>query len=346
MVFDVTFEFYQKMQFFYYIFIILPLALSSALAEGRDVSPKVSANVGMEGVVNVDISGGPVDVRHRGALGETDKEQRSEIHVFITNTSSKDNTTHYEIHFIGEVPGEYDLANFLERVEYNAFDRSVAKLTAKLSDDKDFSKTDSLKVKKLKIPSIPVTITSVLPADHNGALIPASTQPYRLITSYKEWMIFICVLWALSLIPLLLWGRKRKMEEEVAPEEPAPSLDEILQPLLDEAQNNTLDDAGKARLEKAVFLQLYRYLLNLEHNKDNLSHLETNSPYEMLQALKNHSSTQEAVDVLERWLHRPQTFQESNHSLKLSEEDIQTLRNALLQKQEEEDSLTTPTDSH
>jgi len=227
-------------------------------------------NVGMEGVVNVTIPGSPV----------TAKLQQGDNNLRVSISQSDPANHQYTIHYSAELPGDYDLAKSLSRI------------------------SDS----SAPIQAIPVTVTSLLPAVHSGKLIPAQKQPYPFFTAYRALMISAVVLWLLCLIPLFLWGRKPKVKTVEEPQQAPLTLEEILQPLMQEAALNQLDDAGKAKLEKAAILQLQQ-LLPSPDSSGASSPPEKRTPYEMIQALRQNTMTSDAIQILEQWLHRPTASQ-------------------------------------
>ena len=230
-------------------------------------------SVGMESLISVDIPGDLVIAKRT--------EHQSDIIVYIESFQTKNNTTTYQIHYIGNRPGTFDLASLLRRKNSTSH---------------------------TPIPPIKVKIIPLLPEDHNGELIPARTRAFNVFESYNTVMALAGVTWAACLIPLVLWGRQKKVVEVVTEQVSQPTLEEILQPLLAAAENDTLDSAGKAQLEKAVYLQLQTRL-----------NLGNASPHKMIQALKNDQESSNAIHILERWLHTPPSTSTSHQQLSPSD---------------------------
>jgi len=275
--------------------LIFSLTILSSL-----VRAETSVSVGMEGTVVVEIPGAPVVAKRQ--------EPHSNLRVYLTPASEK-NTEQpgkYQIHFSAELPGDYNLADYLIRV-------------TDVNGEGQGGQVSS-------IPAIPVRVVSLLPSHYNGELIPAKKSPYPFFTAYRPIMISVVVLWLLCLIPLILWGRKTKKKSVEVEEAPAPTIEEILQPLMEEAANNKLDASGKARLEKATILQLQRLLKKTSEVSEDGESPSIRTPYEVIQALHKDALTSEAITILEDWLHRPISKNQPN---KLSPTDHKKLAESL-----------------
>ena len=140
----------------------------------------------------------------------------------------------YEIEYYCLEPGEYNLADFLQRI--------------------DGSTTDDL-------PAIPVSIKSQLPA--------GQVKPHELLTrstprvgGYKNLLLAGAVIWVLGLLWLLFGGRKRLTAEEEAAKQV--TLAERMRPLVESAMKGELDDSQQAELER-MLLTYWRGKLNLDN---------------------------------------------------------------------------------
>ncbi|ADV64126.1 hypothetical protein Isop_3569 [Isosphaera pallida ATCC 43644] len=142
-----------------------------------------------------------------------------------------------------------------------------------------------------ELPSLPIEVTSVLPA---GQIVP---RPVELAESprpggYSLAMLIGAAVWTLGLAGILLAGRTARVRRGTAV--PVATLADHLRPLLEQAASGRLDPPRRAALERGL-LTLWRRRLNL---------VETD-PVEALARLKAHPEAGPLLNRLEDWLHRP-----------------------------------------
>jgi len=175
----------------------------------------------------------------------------------------------YDLEYCGLEPGRHDLAAWLVRA-----DGSPA----------------------AGLPELAVEIRALLP--------PGQVEPHELATRdppslgrYSRWVIAAAVLWVAGLVAILRVGRRSRA---AAPGPAAPAtLADLLRPMVESAARGSLDEAGKARLER-LLLAFWRRRLNL----DGLPAVEA------LARMRGHAEAGALLRRLEAWLHRPPAARE------------------------------------
>ena len=231
------------------------LATDSALRTSHSALP----TVGMEGRVEVTLPGTLLEARP--------VEPKSLIILRIADTRPHGTLIHYDLRYVGVVPGKYDLRNYLVR--------------------KDGSPTNDL-------PAIPVEIAKLLPEKHNGLLLAQTERPLPFLGGYKAWIIAVVVIWALVFIPLWFAGRRRQTARPVEAPTPAPTIADRLRPLVEQAAEGKLSLDGQAQLERLL----------LSHWRERLD-LGKVDMVEAVQRLRQHCEGGALLRELENWLHRP-----------------------------------------
>lgn len=173
----------------------------------------------------------------------------------------------YDLTYYGLEPGEYNLTDFLQRV--------------------DGSPTDDL-------PSLQVTIKAGLPPGQvEPNALPAGDLPE--VGGYRLWVRLGWILWLAGLIVLFCYRRRRESAGAAVEGRPA-SLSEQLRPLVKQARAGTLTPADQARLER-LLVDYWRQRLNLEQVSAN----------EAMQRIRQDDEARLLFEQLDRWLHRPAT---------------------------------------
>lgn len=135
-----------------------------------------------------------------------------------------------------------------------------------------------------------IDVPSLLPSDHQGDLYPSSPSKINLHSNYVWKMAALWVLWALLLVPLYYYGRKRRVKVVSAP--PLPSVAERLRTLLTQASTEHLSVEQQADLEQ-LLMAFWSQRLNL--STDRLS--------ELIERLKTHPQAGKQWNRVERWFH-------------------------------------------
>jgi hypothetical protein len=185
--------------------------------------------------------------------------------VRIADTRPHGTLIHYDLRYIGLVPGDYDLRPLFTRV--------------------DGTTTDDLRPLK-------VTIAPLLPPDHQGQLNLRTPGPLAFLGGYKAVMIAVAVLWVLVAIPLF---RQRRVVAAAAETKPAPpTIADRLRPLVERAAAGQLLPDGQAELERLL----------LSHWQQRLGFTAL-APAEAMRQLRQHPEAGALLRALEDWLHRP-----------------------------------------
>jgi hypothetical protein len=235
-----------------------PLRPSSQSAIGNQQSAiSKIPTVGLEGRVEVVLPGTRLEARP--------VEHKAKMVLRIAETRPRGDALFYDLRYVGLVPGDYDLRNYLVRA--------------------DGCSTNDL-------PPIPVSIAPLLPAKHDGQLVEEPVSALGRLGGYKALMIAAAVVWAALLVPLV-WRRRKKVLVESAPHS-EPSLAERLRPLVEQAAQGTLSRDGQAQLERML----------LTHWRQRLG-LEGLNMVEALARLREHPEAGDLLRALESWLHRP-----------------------------------------
>ena len=143
------------------------------------------------------------------------------------------------------------------------------------------------------LPAMPVIVEALLPKDESGQLLATPPTSIDLHTNYRWGMGLLWCLWGLLLMPLFLYGRKRRSRVMTAPR---PSTLERLRSLLEHATHNELTIEQQADLEKLL----------LTFWADRLQ-LPTERLADTLDELRKHPAAGEQVSRVERWLHSRST---------------------------------------
>ena len=194
---------------------------------------------------------------------------KASVVVRIADSTPDGEFVLYDLRFIAQYPGEFDLRECLRRTD-------GAPLTG--------------------ASPLPISVGHLLPGDHQGALFETDGSGVPAIGGYRLALIAIGVLWA---IPPLVWLVRRLMRKppshEAAPAQPVTLADQ-LRPLVEQAIRGTISTADRASLE-LLLLAYWRERLGLA--AEGLDHAGA------IRRLRGHEEAGELLSLLERWLHRP-----------------------------------------
>ena len=171
----------------------------------------------------------------------------------------------YDIEYYGLEPGLFNLADYL------------------ICEDSQAS--EHLPEVLLKIVSTKKTNDFPVPEE-----LP--TKDATFWHAYQPMLIAAGILWVIGLFAILLVGRPRRTR---AAEAARPrSVADRLRPLVQRAADGTLDDTGKAELERTLEA-FWRQKLNLGSMSAN----------DLRQTLRQHPEAQIMLDQFDAWLYRP-----------------------------------------
>jgi hypothetical protein len=194
-------------------------------------------------------------------------DRTSPITVHIASTRPHGTLVRYDLRYIGLVPGKYDLREHL------------------LHDDGSAAKD---------LQPLPVTITGLLPIQHDGRLASISERRPAFFGRYKWMLGGVVLLWAALAVPLFRRGRRGTQmtgsSEDVRPL----TLTERLRPLVTQASAGKLTATEKAQLERLLLI----------HWRERLG-LESIDLADAVPRLREHREAGALLRALEDWLHRP-----------------------------------------
>jgi hypothetical protein len=189
---------------------------------------------------------------------------RTPIVLRIVHVAPHGTAFRYDLEYYGLEAGTFDLKDYLQRQ-----DRSSA----------------------ADLPSIPVTIQSVLP--------PGQIKPNELATrnaprlgGYRLALFLGGVLWVLVLIAILFVGRQRRTARVLAVK--PLTLADHLRPLVEGALAGQLSPARLAELERTLIIYWEQRL-----------HMHDRRPGDALAELRHHPEAGPLLQQMETWLHRP-----------------------------------------
>jgi len=188
------------------------------------------------------------------------------LYLYIYNSEKTTNGYKYDLRYIGQESGEYNLKNYLVRCNGNT---------------------------KEPIPDIPVIINKLLPEEYDGELVYTPLPKITNLGGYKILITSCWCIWALLLIPIIFIARPRKSEEEKINIEPKKTLAELLHPLVSKATTSKLTTAEQAKLER-LLLTYWRKVLNIEELP----------MHEAIAVLRKDPKGGILLREIEKWLHQ------------------------------------------
>jgi hypothetical protein len=214
--------------------------------------------VGIEGQVLISLPGAP--------LKTIPLDPKAPMTVRIADALPRGTLTQYDLRYIGQVPGIYDLRKYLAREDGSA-----------MSD----------------VPTIEVRVAGLLPPNHSGHLASRGEPGFPAMGGYRRLLMVLGIAWVAILIPLWLSGRKTVMISEEDSTAPLTTADR-LRPLIAQATSGKISDDEKAQLERLL----------LAHWRERLALHEVEPAVAMTQ-LRAHPEAGALLRTLEDWLHRP-----------------------------------------
>lgn len=173
----------------------------------------------------------------------------------------------YDIRYIADMPGRYDLRKFLFDI-----------------DEKEVT----------ELPSMPVVVTEVLPEKHDGALADLENMGLPEMGGYRKILYVLIGVWLIPIVLMFVRHYIRTRPEPIVPEPPAPTLADQLRPFIQNAQQGKLSPSQQAKLE-LLLIACWKQRLNIK----------SDSQWEVVQKLKAHEDAGSILRALEQWLHAP-----------------------------------------
>ncbi len=238
---------------------IAALALTVLLA--GQAPALAQATVGMEERVSF--------VSDHGDLRVREQDAASEVLLRIADVAAVGERWRYDLRFVGMVPGDFDLAARLERVDGAAASSSG-------------------------IGPLPVHVEGLLPEDHDGALSEAIRARKARLARLAPWLAGLAALWLAPLV-YVFFTRRRRVAPRAEPallEEAPRTLADQLRELIGEAREGALSREAGAQLER-LMIAAWRERLGARDL----------APADAIARLRADPEAGRGYGTLERWLH-------------------------------------------
>ena len=231
-------------------------------AAGRAVgdADAQAVTVGMEGRVEVTVTGPRLE------SAPADRKAPVLLRIAAASPVSKGRTW-YDLRYVGAVPGTFDLAKGLRRVDG---------------------------APEPPLPPILVKVNGLLPADHNGHLSSVRYSRLPLLAGYRFALVALSVLWAAGLVAFCWRKRPRRVHVAQGPAAAPPTIAERMAPLLERAGTTPLAPGERAQLERLI----------VAYWQEETGIAGAPLP-QTLQQLRDHPEAGPALAQLEKWLHLP-----------------------------------------
>lgn len=245
--------------------VFFALLLVAPFAFAQDALTVLSSNatpptVGMEGQLEV--------LLPETGLSAAAANYKSPVLLRIAAEYPHGTLRRYDLRYVGRVPGEHDLREYLIR-------------------------TNGLAATNL--PPLKVSVTGLLPEEHNGWLEEQLIGLPALFGGYKSRLGILLGLWAVGLVLIVRSMRRKKTPTAEAPiVQRPPSFSERLRPLVERAAAGQLSAEEKALLERMLLVHWQRRL-----------NLRATSSDELIAQMRQHPEAGALIRALEDWLHRP-----------------------------------------
>ncbi len=237
--------------------------------------PLSTTTIGLEGKVMYRVeAGGP-------RLIARPVDRFANVNVRIADVTDDGDAKLYDLRFIAQHAGRFDLRDALERVDGGPM---------------------------AELPAAPVAVGALLDPEHDGELIAMQEVIAKPRVGYRATLIALGSVWLLVPIAYGVWRlAHRKRRVVVAPPPPPPTLADQLAPMVEAARTGRLDAAGRAALER-LHIAYWRKRLRLDA-------LGTRGA---LDAIKADPKAGALLNAVERWLHAPDgTHHSADEALRL-----------------------------
>lgn len=233
--------------------------------------PLASTTIGIEGKVMYRVeAGGP-------RLIARPVDRFADVNLRIAEVIEDGNAKLYDLRFIAQHAGRFDLRDALERVDGGPMSA---------------------------LPAAPVAVGAKLDPEHDGELIAMQDVSAKPRAGYRATMIAVGSVWLL--VPIVYAGWRlahRRRREVLAPPPPPPTLADQLAPMVELARTGKLDVEGRATLERLVIAYWRKRL-----------HLQSLSTRAALDAVKADPKAGALLNAVERWLHAPHARDAADNS--------------------------------
>lgn len=228
--------------------------------------PLATVNVGIEGKVMYRV---PHEDGRAVRLRAAKTDRLSGAVVWIAEERDEATETVYDVRFVPNIPGEFDLSGLFERVDGKSIER---------------------------LPELNVSVWSVLPETHDGILAELARPRAARLGGYWLALIGVGALWVGAAVVWVVVRMMRRRAPEIVLPTPPRTLADQLRELVDAVLSGNGDRETKARLEM-LLLTFWRERLGLE----GLEHAEA------LRVLHKHAEAGAILREVEGWLHSPRS---------------------------------------
>lgn len=239
-------------------FVLAALVAVAAAAQAR--REPVRTTIGIEGRTIFRHPAGEV-------VQSVPVDDKAPVVVRIAEATRDGDWMLYDLRFIAQYAGEFDLRECLRRPD-------GAPLT--------------------NAEPLPVVVGKLLPDDHQGALFELGGVRVPRLGGYRLALLLVGIVW----LALPVWFIARRLLRKRPPASPPPdapvTLADQLRPLVESALRGELSTADRARLEM-LLLGYWRERLGL----GGVEHAAA------VRTMRAHAEAGELLEQLERWLHRP-----------------------------------------
>lgn len=215
--------------------------------------------VGMEGRLEV--------LLPEAGLAVKAPDRRAPMLVRIASTRQHGTLIHYDLRYVGLVPGRHDLRDYLVTTGGGP---------------------------ATNLPALSVSVTGVLPDPHNGWLEDQALRAPSMFGGYRGAMTALVVLWIAALFLIVRYGRKPRTSPIETQTVRPPTLAERLRPLVERAAGGPLSADDQAALERMLITHWQRRL-----------GLDGATGGELIASLRQHPEAGVLLRAFEDWLHRP-----------------------------------------
>lgn len=241
------------------VMIIVSVFAGSALAQSTARMDPLTANIGVEGRLLYRVNGAALRVR----TVSPKSPMAVRVAAFTDDGAA---AGLYDLRFIGSVAGEYDLREWMERIDGGPVE---------------------------DLPPASVRIVSILTDDHTGELTGTGNAGLPWLRGYRAALIGTGALW-LAPIGIVLIKRtiRRRKPPTAVPESTPLTLADQLRPMIEAAMAGSATDEDLARLERML----------MAYWKERLG-LQQKAPGAALAALKSDPEGGKILRAVEHWLH-------------------------------------------
>lgn len=228
--------------------------------------PLATVNVGIEGKATYRV---PHEDGRSVRLRAAKTDRLSGAVVWIAEERDEATETVYDVRFVPNIPGEFDLSGLFERVDGKPIER---------------------------LPELNVSVWSVLPETHDGILAELARPRAVRLGGYWLALIGVGSLWIGAAVVWVVVRMMRRRAPEIVLPTPPRTLADQLRELVDAVLSGNGDRETKARLEM-LLLTFWRERLRL----DGVEHAEA------LRVLHKHAEAGAILRAVEGWLHSPRS---------------------------------------